>query len=160
MESSIQKGVVIQAFGRFFAGIIDMNLEEYYKVHMDFAEEPFLIKEVSPFSIVGNPDMAMQKYAQCERTNTRVKADIRKNFDEICRKAHCDYLVIDNSSALMELFQIGDNFYSIVNDEKTDFIDKFYNKNEQSKKNLIQPLEEGFSQRLMAQYDLFIKTIL
>jgi len=162
MEPNFQKekGIVVQTFGQYFASLIDLNLEEWYKVHMDFAEDPFQIKGVSPFSIIGNPDPVMQKYAECKNTNTRVKADVRKNFSEICRKAYCDYLVLDNTSTLIDLIEINGQLYSIMAGEKTDFIDEFYNRNEEAKTNLICPSKEGLSQRLKSQYDLFIETIL
>ena len=96
----------------FFAGCMDMNMERWYKINPDFAKEPFKITGVSPFNIIGEADPSLQKYAECERTNPRVKADIRKNFDKICEKSYCDWFVIDNSAAFMGLTQINNQFYS------------------------------------------------
>jgi len=159
-DKEMSQGTTIQVYGRRFAGIIDMHFEFWYKIHKDFAEEPFKITGVSPFSIMGSPDATLKKYTECKRTNTRVKADIRKNFNTICEKAHCDWFVMDNSSALMGLTQINNQFYSLWGGEKTDFMDDYFNNNDEAKKSYIRPVQEGFSERLKQQYDLFIDAVL
>jgi hypothetical protein len=156
----MRKGTVIQVFGRFFAGLMDMYMERWYKVNSDYANEPFKIVGVSPFSIIGTPDPELQKYAECERTNTRVKADVRKNFDRICEKSYCDYFVFDNTNSIIGQWQINGQFYSLMGGEKTDFMDDYYNNNGVVKKNYIRPVEEGFSERFQYQYNLFIDAVL
>ena len=158
MENSLE-GTVIQVFGQFFAGIMNMNMKQWYKVHRDYAGEPFKITGVSPFSIIGTPDPALQKYAECERTNTRVKADIKKNFDLICKRAHCDWFILDNSSAKMGLLPINNRFYSLVGGEETDFTDNYFN-NDKAKKRFFRPVQEGFNEQLKDMYNLFIDAIL
>jgi hypothetical protein len=158
--STSKNGTVIQVFGRVFSGLIDMRMEDHYKVVWDFAEEPFRLTGVSPFSLMGRADPDLQKYTESERTNPRVKADIRKNFDRICEKSYADYFVMDNTPAMLKLAMIHGQFYSLVGGEKTDFMDEYFNCNQEVKKNCIQPVNEGFSERLRAQYDLFIGEIL
>ena len=160
MVNTMSQGTVIQAFGRYFAGMIDMNMERWYKIHPDYANEPFKITGVSPFSIIGKADPSLQKYAESERTNPRVKADIKKNFDKICEKSYCDYFLLDNSAALIGLTQINNQFYSLMGGEKTDFTDDYFNNNNEVKNNYIKPANEGFSDRLKKQYDLFIEAVL
>ncbi|MCL2016583.1 MAG: alpha-1,2-fucosyltransferase [Defluviitaleaceae bacterium] len=153
-------GVAIQSFGRYFAGIMDMRMHDNYKICEDYVNEPLNIKNVSPFSISGIADPYLAKYANADRTNTRVKADIRKNFDEICQNAHCDYFVLDNSSALVGLTEINTQLYSLMGKEKTDFMDDYYNNNPEIKANYIHPEQLGFNKQLKSQYDKFIATIL
>ena len=157
----MQKKAVIQSFGRFFVGNIDMYMEENFKIQMDEAEEPFNLRGVSPFSIAGEPDPAMQKYSICERTNPRVKADMRKNFGDICKKAKCDWFVMDNTAALIGLCEINGRFYSLMGGEKTDFTDEYHNnKATEEKASYLRPWEEGFCERYQHLYDVFINTVL
>ncbi|MCL2016109.1 MAG: hypothetical protein FWG68_07695, partial [Defluviitaleaceae bacterium] len=159
-SKTVSDGVAIQAFGRYFAGLMNMRMYDNYKIYDDYAEEPFKIWGVSPFSISGIADPYLQQYAAAKRTNTRVKADIRKNFGEICQKSHCDYFVVDNTPALIGLTEINTQLYSLMGGEKTDFMDDYFNNNAEIKANYIRPEEEGFSKRLKSQYDKFIGTIL
>lgn len=152
-------GTIIQVYGRFFAGTVDMNMEPWFKVNTDFAGEPFKIQGVSPLSIAGEADPTLQKYRE-GRTNLRVRADVRKNFDDICAKSHCDWFVLDNSAALMWLTEINGRFYSLMGGEKTDFMDDYFNNNAEARANGIDPIKEGFSERLRRQYDLFIDILL
>jgi hypothetical protein len=149
-------GTVIQVYGKAFAGIIDLNMEECYKVQRDFALEPFYITDVSPFSIVDTPDPDMQKYTAFERTNARVKADVRKNFSAICEKSHCDWLVLDNTPALLFLIEIDGQYYSVV-EEDTDFADAYFSN---MATNIVNPAEHGFTDTFKKRYDQFIDIIL
>jgi len=150
----------IQMFGNYFAGSIDFSMEKKYEIFQDFEGEPFKIVGVSPFSIMGEAPPELNQYAQGNRTNVRVKADIRKNFDEICEKAKCDWFVLDNSSALMGLTIIYEQFYSLLPEEKTDFMDDYFNDNPEVRENYLIPEDSGFNKWLRDQYDLFIETIL
>ncbi|MCL2016044.1 MAG: hypothetical protein FWG68_07330, partial [Defluviitaleaceae bacterium] len=158
--ATVSDGVAIQAFGRSFAGIMNMRMYDNYKIYEDYAEEPFKIWGVSPFSISGIADPYLQQYATAKRTNTRVKADIRKNFDEICQKAHCDYFIMDNTPALIGLTEIHTQLYSLMGWEKTDFMDDYFNNNAEIRANYIRPEVVGFTKQLKSQYNKFIDTIL
>lgn len=159
-KDNAQKQAVIQIFGRDFAGLIDMYMEDHYKVVMDFAGEPFRLREISPFSLMGRPDPELRKYVESERTTPRLKADIRKNFDQICEKSYADYFVMDNTPAMTRIAMIRGQFYSLISGEQTDFMDDHFNNNQEVKNDHINPVNEGFSERLKAQYDLFIDGIL
>jgi len=156
----MKQGLAIQVYGRYFAGIMHMRMERSYKIINDYVGEPFKVRMVSPFSIMGEPDAALQKYVDCERTNPRVKADIGKNFGEICRKAHCDWFVLDNSAALMGLVQINEQIYSCVKGEETDFADDYFNDSYLARGSYISPLDEKFSGILQEKYDMFIDAVL
>ena len=101
-------GLAIQVYGHFYAGKMNMNMERKYKVYHDFAGEPFKIVDVSPFSIIGTKDTLLEKYIQSRQISTQTKADINKNFSGICKRANCDWFVLDNTSALLSLIQIND----------------------------------------------------
>jgi len=157
----MDKGVVIQVYGDCFAGCMHMLTERWYKINYDLADEPLKITGVSPFSIMGRPDPQLQKYASCKRTNTRVKADIRKDFDTICEESYCDYFVFDNSPALMGLVKINGQLYTYVGGEETDFSDDYLNERYALQGNYINPLDEiCFDKTLKPQYDLFIDAVL
>ena len=155
------EGVFIQVFGQSFAGLMDMFMEQHHKVHMDLsAGYGFKLVGISPFSIMGTLDDSLQGYAVCERTNPRIQLDVLKNFDSICARTYCDFFVLDNSSAMMKLVQINNQFYSILLGEDSDFTDAILNRNDGIKENFIDPVQEGFSERMKLQYDLFIDAVL
>jgi hypothetical protein len=153
-------GTVIQTFGRHFVNNINFYMSDKpYKTVSDSSYN-FNITGVSPFSICGTPDNELMKYASCERTNMRVKTDVLKNLDELIQNAHADYFVIDNTCALIGLWKINGQLYSLMGGEKTDFMDDFFNNNPEIKNNYIKPFVTGFTDEFRKQYDLFIETIM
>jgi len=153
-------GTVLQTFGRSYVNLLDFCMtDKPYKTAKDNSNN-FNITGISPFSICGKPDGELLKYASCERTNMRVKTDIMKNFEELIQKAYADYFVLDNTCALIGLWKINGQLYSLMGSEKTDFIDDFFNNNPEIKNNYIKPVIIGFSEELRKQYDLFIEAIM
>jgi len=153
-------GVVLQTYGNVFVNGINFCMShKQYKTAKDMSYN-FNITKISPFSICGMPDEELSKYAHCERTNRRVKIDVLKNFEEFIENAFADYFVIDNTCALIGLWKINGQFYSLMGGEKTDFMDDYYNNAPETKANYIKPGVTGFSDDLRVQYDLFIDTIL
>ena len=64
---------VVLPFGRYFAARADMLTRHGFKTLVP-------IDGVSPFSGVGDPDPEMQRFADCERVNERVKTEVRKDL--------------------------------------------------------------------------------
>jgi len=145
----------IQVFGQAFAGIFDFADERLYKI-----DKASKIIGVSPFSIVGEEAPELDKYANCERTNARVKADIRKNFANVCQDAKCDWFVVDNTSALLWLTIIEEQFYTLFPEEKTDFMDDYFNNNTEMRENCLIPVDAKFNNWLRDQYALFVEAVL
>jgi hypothetical protein len=56
-----------------------------------------------------------------------VKADIYKDFGDIIKKANCNYLVIDNAGADIPLITINGRWYSLIENENTNFMDVYFN---------------------------------
>jgi hypothetical protein len=158
--NTMKKGIMIQTFGRSFADFLNFTVDPYVCIHPDYAKEPSRINTVSPFSICGKYDESLSKFITCERTNTRVKADIYKDFDRIIKRANCDYFVFDNTSADMFLTEINGQLYSLMGLEKTDFMDAYFNNDvTKARENAVKPRDEGLSDRLRAAYDRFIECV-
>jgi len=145
-EVAMSKGTTIQVFGEKFAGLMDMDVEWWYKIHQDFANKPFKIKEVSPFTVSGVSNEDFSLSVNFEVASTSVKVDVQKNFGDICKESHCDYIVVDNSSALMELIEVNGCLYTA----------KLFEEH----KTKINVISEGLSERLLSRYNLFINDIL
>jgi len=153
-------GTVMQIYGNFLANTINFYMSDKpYKTVNDNNYNLNIIG-VSPFSICGTVDHELIKYTKCEQTNIRVKVDLLKNFDELIKKSYADYIIVDNTSALIHLNKINNQFYSMIDGEKTDFMDDFYNNNVEIKKKCIKPYITGLNRELRKQYDLFIETII
>jgi hypothetical protein len=152
---------MIQTFGAQFAAFINMVTEPFVAIHADLAEQPYRITGVSPFSICGKFDESLGNYTIFKPHTPRVRADIYKNYDNIIKKANCDYLIIDNSTAAMQLTTINGELYTMLPNEHTLFMDTFVNeKIEEVLKTSINPVNEGFTDKLREKYDLFVSSIL
>ncbi len=149
-----QDGIVILPFGRYFAAQTDMLTKEGFK-----AVAP--IDGVSPFSAVGDPDPAMQRFAQDDRTNDRVLTDVTKGLDRSLASAQADYLVIDNSTALLKHRKIDGRWYAVVPGEPTSFTDMLWNRQSTGTRSLATSLyRNGFTDDLRNTYDAFIAACL
>lgn len=147
-------GTVVLPFGRYFAAQADLLTREGFK-----SVTP--IKGVSPFSGVGSPDPTMARYAHGERTNDRVQTEVHKDLSTLLSKANADYLVIDNSTALLLHREVEGRFYTIVSGEPSDLMDLLWNADPEAARAQAAKLSrEGLTDHLRATYDLFIRACL
>ena len=113
-------GTVILPFGRYFAGRADMLTRDGFKTIVP-------IDGVSPFSGVGEPDPEMQHFADSERVNERVRTEVRKDLAARLAQADADYLVVDNSTALLTHREVNGRLYTVLAGEETDLMDTLWN---------------------------------
>ena len=147
-------GTVILPFGRYFAGRADMLTRDRFKTIVP-------IGGVSPFSGVGDPDPEMLRFAQSERVNDRVKADVLKDLGARLAQSGADYLVVDNSTALMWHRELNGRVYTIVSGEQTDLMDELWNTNPaRGRRRSFRVSRKGFTDELKSAYDAFVDTCL
>ena len=113
------RGTVILPFGRYFAGRVDMLTRDGFKTIVP-------INGVSPFSGVGDPDPEMQRFADSERVNERAKTDVRKDLAARLADADAEFLVLDNSSALLGHREVNGRLYTVLPGEDTDLMDTLW----------------------------------
>ena len=113
-------GTVILPFGRYFAGRADMLTRDGFKTIVP-------IDSISPFSAVGEPDPEMQRFADSERVNERVKTDVRKDLAARLAEADAQFLVVDNSTALLLHREVNGRLYTLLAGEETDLMDTLWN---------------------------------
>ena len=101
------RGTVILPFGRYFAGRADMLTRDGFKTIVP-------IDGISPFSGVGDPDPEMQRFADSERVNERVETDVRKDLAARLADADAEFLVVDNSSALLLHREVNGRLYTLL----------------------------------------------
>ena len=115
-----RRDVVLLPFGRYFAGRADMFTRDGFKTIAP-------IDGVSPFSGVGEPDPEMQRYADSDRVNERVRTEVHKDLAARLAQADADYLVVDNSTALLTHRQVNGRLYTVHAREETDLMDALWN---------------------------------
>jgi hypothetical protein len=155
----MQKGTVIQTFGNKFAGIVNMRTEQWHEVLMVTGENVSPLYNVSPFALSGYENSELNVYIDPNVPKERVKLEIKKNFPEFLFNSHADWFVLDNSSALLKLFEIGDNLYTVVEKENSAFMNDYFHNIETSNLHIINPVYCDFS-KLLNSYDAFIAAIL
>ena len=111
---------MILPFGRYFAAHADLLTREGFKTVVP-------INGVSPFSGVGEPDPEMQRFADSERTNERVQTEVRKDLSARLAKAEAQFLVVDNSTALLLHREVNGRLYAILSGEASDLMDTLWN---------------------------------
>ena len=84
------------------------------------------IDGISPFSGVGGPDPEMQRFANSERVNERAKTDVRKDLAARLADADAEFLVLDNSSALLRHREVNSRLYTVLPGEDTDLMDTLW----------------------------------
>ena len=141
-------GTVFLPFGRHFAGRVDMLTRDRFK-----AIEP--INSISPFSAVGDPDPAMLSLAESERANDRVRADVHKDFGTRLAQSGADYLVVDNSTALLWLREHNKRIYTVIGREESDLMDLLWNGDGADRSLAVKPWL-GLTRRLRSAYDSFV----
>jgi hypothetical protein len=148
------RGVVILPFGRYFAGRADMLTRDGFKSIVP-------IDGISPFSAVGEPDPEMQRFADSERVNDRVRMDLRKNLAEGLARAGADFLVVDNSTALQFHREVNGRLYTVLPGEATDLMDDLWNADEALSRALCCKLShDGLTRPRRAVYDAFVRACL
>ena len=148
------RGTVILPFGRYFAARADLLAREGFKTLVP-------IDGVSPFSGVGDPDAALQHLAVSERANARVAIEVRKDLAARLADAGADFLVVDNSAALLYHREIDGRFYAIVPREPTDLMDMLWNADEAEARQVAFKISHrGFTDDLRSIYDGFVRACL
>lgn len=144
-------GTVIQPFGRYFAGRADMLTRDSFKTIVP-------IDGISPFSGVGEPDPDMQRFADSERVNERVKTDVHKDLAARLAQADAQYLVVDNSTALMLHREVNGRLYTLIPGEATELMDTLWNADPTEGRALAVKLSHGgLTDSLRLIYDSFIR---
>lgn len=147
-------GTVILPFGRYFAGRADMLAQDGFKTTVP-------IDGVSPFSGVGAPDPEMQRYADSERVNDRVQTEVRRDLAARLARAEAQYLVVDNSTALMLHREVNGRLYTLLPGEATDLMDTLWNADPTEGRALAVKLSRsGLTESLRSSYDSFIRVCL
>lgn len=147
-------GVVIQPFGRYFASRADMLTRDGFKTVAP-------IEGISPFSGVGEPDPEMQRFADSERVNERVKTEVRKDLAARLAQSDAQYLVVDNSTALMLHREVNGRLYTLLAGEATELMDTLWNADPAEGRALAVKLShDGLTDSLRSRYDSFICTCL
>jgi len=147
-------GTVILPFGRYFAGRADMLTRDGFKTIVP-------IDSISPFSAVGEPDPEMQCFADSKRVNERVKIDVRKDLAARLAEADAQFLVVDNSTALLLHREVNGRLYTLLAGEETDLMDALWNSDaEQARSLAFKVSQVGFTDSLRSTYDSFIRVCL
>ena len=147
-------GTVLLPFGRYFAARADLLTREGYKTITP-------IDGVSPFSGVGDPDPELQRFADGERVNERVQIDVRKDLATRLADADAEFLVVDNSAALLHHCELNGRLYAFHRGEETDFTDLLARTEESQPAARPGKLSQrGFDDDLRATYDHFISACL
>ena len=150
MTSEVPWGTVVQAFGRYFAGRLDLLTLDGFK-----ATAP--IDALSPFSVAADFDPEMASWAEAARVTERLRTDLRKNLAERLKAAHADFLVVDNTSALLPIAEIHGGLYTMVDDEPTDFMDHHWNRVPNvSRESVLRPADDGLTRQWRDLYDRFV----
>jgi hypothetical protein len=147
-------GTVLLPFGRYFAGRVDMLTRERFKTIVP-------IDGISPFTGVGEPDPEMQRFADSERSNERVRTDVRKNLAARLAEAGAQFLVVDNSTALLLHREVNRRLYTLLPGEDTDLMDTLWNSDAAQARSLAFKVSNGrFTNSLRSTYDSFIRACL
>ena len=148
------RGTVILPFGRYFAGRVDMLTRDGFKTIVP-------INGISPFSGVGDPDPEMQRFADSERVNERAKTDVRKDLAARLADADAEFLVLDNSSALLCHREVNGRLYTVLPGEDTDLMDTLWSADAAEAGTLTVKLSrDGLTQNLRSTYDSFVRACL
>jgi hypothetical protein len=147
-------GTVILPFGRYFAGRADMLTRDGFKTIVP-------IDGISPFSGISEPDPEMQRFAHGERVNERVKTDIRKDLPARLEQADAQFLVVDNSTALLMHREVNGRLYTVMPGEETDLTDTLWNADAAEARTLaFKVSSDGLTDHLKSIYDSFIRACL
>jgi hypothetical protein len=147
-------GTVILPFGRYFAGRADMLTRDGFKTIVP-------IDCISPFTGVGEPDPEMQRFADSGRVNERVKTDVRKDLAVRLAEADAQFLVVDNSTALLFHREVNGRLYTVLPGEDTDLMDMLLNTDAVEARTLaFKVSREGLTDNLRSTYDAFVRACL
>jgi hypothetical protein len=147
-------GTVILPFGRYFARRADMLTWDGFKTIVP-------IDNISPFSGVGEPDPEMQRFADSERVNERVKTDVRKDLAARLAEADAQFLVVDNSTALLFHREVNGRLYTVLPGEDTDLMDMLSNTDAAEAPTLAFKIShDGLTESLRSIYDSFVRACL
>ena len=147
-------GTVILPFGRYFAGRADMLTRDGFKTIVP-------IDSISPFSGVGEPDPEMQRFADSERVNERVKTDVRKDLAARLADADAQFLVVDNTAALLFHREVNGRLYTLLRGEETDLMDTLWNSDAAQAGSLpFKVSHNGLTDSLRSTYSSFIRACL
>jgi hypothetical protein len=141
---------VVLPFGRYFAACADLLTREGLKTIAP-------IDGVSPFTAVDDLDPDMLRFAESARATDRVRADVLKDFASRLAQSGADYLVVDNSSALMWHRELNGRLYMLIASEDTDLMDALCHRDADLARRLGFKISAvGFTDRLRERYDAFV----
>jgi hypothetical protein len=141
---------VVLPFGRYFAARADLLTREGLKTILP-------INGVSPFTAVDDPDPDMLRFAESPGATDRVRADVLKDFASRLARSGADYLVVDNTSALMWHRELNGRLYTLIAGEDTDLMDALcHNDAELARRLGFKISAVGFTDRLRERYDAFV----
>ena len=106
-------------------------------------------------------DPDMQHFADSERVNERAKTEVRKDLAVRLAQADAQFLVVDNSTALMYHREVNGRLYTVVGGEKTDLMDTLWNADsEQARAFAVKLSHDGFNDSLKSTYTSFVRACL
>lgn len=147
-------GTVLLPFGRFFAPRADLLTRERFKMM-------FPIEGISPFTAVDEPDPDLAHLAVGERVNDRGRTDLRKDLAARFAAADADFLVVDNTSALLLHREVNGRLYSVLPGEDTALTDVLWNTDAATAGALTFKVSHvGLTDALRARYDRFVRACL
>lgn len=115
------------------------------------------IAGVSPFSAGDRADETVGFFADAPRTTSRAKVDVQKSIRKTFADSGADYLVIDNTSALMHLREMRGRYYTLDGAEHSDLMDWLGNDDPaRAAAETVRPVQLGLTERLLQLYDAFI----
>ena len=143
-------GTVVQTFGRYFAGRVDLLTLDGFK-----AAAP--IDSLSPFSVAADFDPEMASWAETPRVTDRLRTDLFKSLADRLHAARADFLVVDNTPALLPIAEINCGLYTMIGDEPTDFMDHHWsNAPDSARESILCPADDGLIDRWRDLYDRFV----
>lgn len=143
-------GTVVLPFGRYFASRVDLLTHESFKTC-----EP--ISGLSPFAACEPPVADLSRFLDAPGGGSRMKLDIRKDLLRHMKGSGAEYLVVDNTSALLWVQEVQGSKHTVV-DERGEFMS--WLSGHSHKKPRMQPANQPFADEMRASYDRFIDACL
>lgn len=140
-------GTVVALVGRYLAGRIDLLTHERIKSLVPISG--------SPYALAGAADPALQHLVHGERTVPRERVELRKDLATSLAASGADFLVVDNTGAVLQVAERAGRFYSAGPRDDTDLMDLLWGESVPER-----PSARAGDERLLAAYDAFVDACL
>lgn len=147
-------GTVVFLFGRYVTGRVDLLTRPGFRTLAP-------LNDMTPFTVAGEADPAMQHFAEAEDATDRVRADVRKDFAATLRASGADYLVVDNTPALLWHRDLDARTYVALAHEKTGFMRHVWGDDDPvAPTQAYRVPRHGLTDSLLRAYDAFVAACL